>query len=492
MKRTRKKKRKQAGFRLGDTNSKIAFTQSTEHYTGFGGVPLLSKINDVFNLTKSASRMLFEDRQGSKVKHCLEYLLLQCVLLAAMGFSDTNDADKHKDDPAFTVSIFGSLKGIMRMASQATVSRFLNKRKKSELDRLEDWFLDFFIFHHQNRPLRQLKIYLDGTKIRTYGNQQGATYRGGKYGCQMYFPLTVTTGSGWLLSAKLRHGDKTEAKTVLQTLKPIVQKLRNHWPKLKITIIVDGAFKSSKLFNWCEQNDIIYFAGYSNTAAIKSKVQKFMDSVETQFRKAFGKPKYVLQNGKKDHKRWQRDHLKLQKMTDNKKRMEAVNAAKQRRVKTFCQSDHKASSWPKSDPERRTVSKIEYADDGFDCRHIVTNSEGRTPEHVYENYCQRGTSEQWIGDLKALCQPRMNCQSFNANRFKLLIDAMAYMLLFLLRRMCSQSYQKRTLPNLRSLLIEVAAQVQEKQRVLAFDLTCNFQHINEFLRVTRKLNALKS
>jgi hypothetical protein len=231
---------------------------------------LLSKINDVFNLSKTAAKVLFDDRQSSKIKHCLENLLLQCILLAAMGFSDTNDSDKHRDDPAFTVSIFGCLKGIAKLASQATISRFLNDRKKPELDRLEAWLIDFFI-HHQNCSPKKLTLYFDGTKMKTYGHQQGATYRGGKYGCQMYFPLTVTTGSGWLLSGKLRHGDKTEAKTILQTLKPIVKKLRKRWPKLKITIIVDGAFKSSKLFNWCEENDIIYFAGYSMLTAEKKR-----------------------------------------------------------------------------------------------------------------------------------------------------------------------------------------------------------------------------
>jgi len=79
--------------------------------------------------------------------------------------------------------------------------------------------------------------------IKTYGAQEGAIYRGGKYKQTMYFPLKIFCGD-WLLATVLRRGDQSEAKTILDSLTMVVGKLRAKWPGLKITVRLDAAFGS--------------------------------------------------------------------------------------------------------------------------------------------------------------------------------------------------------------------------------------------------------
>src|SRR5262249_44385873 len=62
------------------------------------------------------------------------------------------------------------------------------------------------------------------------------------------------------------------------------------------------------------------------------------------------------------------------------------------------------------------------------------------PLALYNWYVQRGTTEQWIDDLKHACfADRLSCHHFWATQFRLLLHAAAYWLLDTLRRWLRQS-----------------------------------------------------
>jgi len=71
---------------------------------------------------------------------------------------------------------------------------------------------------------------------------------------------------------------------------------------------------------------------------------------------------------------------------------------------------------------------------GTDARFIVTNLNGRA-KHLYEKvYCQRGTAENLIKDMKRDTRSdKTACSRWEANQFRLFLHMGAYWLLHSLR-----------------------------------------------------------
>ncbi|MBL0189740.1 MAG: transposase, partial [Candidatus Obscuribacter sp.] len=66
-----------------------------------------------------------------------------------------------------------------------------------------------------------------------------------------------------------------------------------------------------------------------------------------------------------------------------------------------------------------------------DTSFVVTNATTMTARIIYQDkYCSRAQCENWIKDLKAyLKSGRTNCQEFEANQFRLMLHAFAYLLI---------------------------------------------------------------
>ena len=132
--------------------------------------------------------------------------------------------------------------------------------------------------------------------------------------------------------------------------------------------------------------------------------------------------------------------------------------------------------------------RLEYTDKGLDTRCVLTNIVHFTAEKIYEMYCRRGASENWIGEMKRCGKMRFNSQQFLANHMRLYIHGLAYMLLFLFRRACSAEYQRLSLERIKSTFIEMPVLVTYRStRTTLWELSDRHQHQVEFLRVVRKL-----
>ena len=72
---------------------------------------------------------------------------------------------------------------------------------------------------------------------------------------------------------------------------------------------------------------------------------------------------------------------------------------------------------------RRVDFKAESLEQGPNVRFVVT-TRSDAPLALYNWYVQRGTSEQWIDDLKGACfADRLSCHCFWANQLRLLLAA---------------------------------------------------------------------
>ena len=473
---------KQARLSLSNERPELQISFTAGALSPFGGLPSLAKVAKLVGLIEGAAERLSDHRTQGLVDYNKFQLLKQCVLLTTVGNADTNDADKFRMDPALIEAL--ELKDGESVASQRTVARFLNDVTQKDLEGLANWLLEFYIRNH-GVPRKRVYLYADGTAVETHGKQEGSTHRGGKYKKEMLFPLVIFDDRGWLLSCLLRAGYAAEAKTILPELQKIVGKLREHWPRVEIVLVVDGAFKSSELLNWCEKNKVFYLAGYGNTHAVKVKAKQDAKEIEKTFKKLHGEPRFIGKDGKK---KGQEEHTRIRDIKDAEERLKEEKKWANRRVRRVFEDTHRASTWPKTDPERRLIIRLEYTDRGLDTRCVLTNFVPFTAEKLYDMYCRRGASENWIGEMKRCGKLRFNSQQFLANHMRLYIHGLAYMVLFMFRRSCSAGYQRLSLECIKATFIAVPVLVTYRStRTTLWEMSDRYQHQVEFLRVVRKL-----
>ncbi len=112
------------------------------------------------------------------------------------------------------------------------------------------------------------------------------------------------------------------------------------------------------------------------------------------------------------------------------------------------------------------ILKAEVMSQGENPRFVVTSDRTREPEDAYRFYCQRGDPENRIKELKLeLKADRLSCHRFQANQFRLLLHAAAYVLMQKMRSMLSDTELARAqVGTLRLRLLKVGARVKESVR----------------------------
>ena len=156
-------------------------------------------------------------------------------------------------------------------------------------------------------------------------------------------------------------------------LEPIVRRLREAWPQVRILVRGHSGFSNDELMVWCEEQGIDYVLGLAKNDRLKRKIATRMETVR-KLQQAMGK---------------------------------AVRQFQELRYQT-----HKSWSC-----ERRVVAKVEHLPRGKNPRFIVTSvpvqeCEGR---RLYEEvYCARGDARG--GDCPLLPGPstaphELNCST---------------------------------------------------------------------------------
>jgi hypothetical protein len=146
----------------------------------------------------------------------------------------------------------------------------------------------------------------------------------------------------------------------------------------------------------------------------------------------------------------------------------------QGKVRVFGEYEYAAGTWTKS---RRVIAKAEAMEKGENPRFVVTNLSG-DPESLYNEYCQRGDCENRIKELKLdLSSGRTSCHRFAANCFRLLLHAIAFVLLTELRRLLSGTgFEKSTMGQIRLKLLKLGAFVQVSTRRILIRLPRGHPH----------------
>ena len=146
-------------------------------------------------------------------------------------------------------------------------------------------------------------------------------------------------------------------------------------------------------------------------------------------------------------------------------------------VKTYHSFYYKAATW---DAPKRVVAKIEYGENGFNTRFIITDLAQAKAKMLYkEVYCKRGQMELYIKDHKTyLKSGRYSCNSFKANQFQVLLHSAAYVLIHTLQKEVLKitEFANSTMQTIQLKLLKIAGTVKELKTRINLELPLSFPY----------------
>jgi Transposase DDE domain group 1 len=355
-----------------------------------------------------------DPRAPKFVRHSVEALLTQAVYSLLAGYPDHNDADDLRHDPLFRILTDHSPDAEQPLASGSTLARFQDAftRRQAALPAAErpvllavraaqcqrlqivnSYLVDLFIRTRSQAPA-DIILDVDATDDPTHGDQALAGYHG-YFRQHPYGPLHVSEGpTGFPLAVWLRPGTAHASRGAVDTLRPIVARLRAAWPEVRILVRAANGLGVPAVYEFCEAEGLDYVIGYASNAVLERATAQAWADVELYYRC----------HGRRDP-----------------------------HVQRFAEvGGYRAGGWPHP---RRVIAKVEITPQGSQRRFVVTNR-AEHPEAIYRAlYTPRGAvPEQPLGEMKnGLRCDRLSSCGFCANAFRLLVPALAYAIVVLFR-----------------------------------------------------------
>lgn len=423
---------------------KVLAAFDTGELTTDSGLTFVRSVDDRLGLTASLASLLPDPRNPLLIHHSHLDLLRQRVYAIVAGYEDTNDATKLRSDPALKLATGRSpFDPASDLGSQPSLCRFEHRITAQSLALMQMTFVENWL-EHRAKP-KKILIDMDSTWDETHGAQQ-LTFFNGHYDSHGYHPLLAFDAeTGNLIVAHLRPGNVGAAEGALALLEGIVESIRAKWPGMPILFRADGGFATPDIYEWCEANAVDYVIGLPINKVLERLSADCLAAAKAEFF-AGGLPPGEV-------------------------------------GKAFTEFRYKAESWKKA---RRVIAKAEHGGLGPNQRYVVTNLKGRTARKMYEFYCERGQSENWIKNLKnALFGDRLSCSDFLGNAFRLLLHAVAYRLCLALaeavKALTGETWQFDTI---RLRLIKVAGRFVDQARRIILHLPAAFPYANLWTRIS--------
>jgi len=438
---------------LFDKPAVVEFTAPDQ--SSDGGALLLRAVDERLRLTERIAGVINDDRQPGKIVHDLLPMLRERVYGIACGYPDCNDAARLGADPIFRLICErrdGSL------PSQPTLSRFENAVSRTDLMRVGYALTDVVVDQQRRRrkpsTVQRIVVDLDPTNDPTYGSQQ-LTLFNGFYDCWCYLPMIVTfqldhDKPQYLVAPVLRPGNAPASLGAIAILKRLIARLRAAFPNARLIVRADGAFATPEILQWLEDQHLLYVINLPKNRLLEAYAEVPLRTARKQA---------------------------------------------QRRQRTFRVWDHtlyKANRWPQY---RRLIIKAEVTilpgrEPRDNPRFLVTNLRG-SPQKVYRFYAARGDMENRIKELKdALRFDLTSCGSFQANQFRNLLTAAAFILYQQLRDDArATECADAQIGTLRERLIKIGVRLRESVRRIWIEAPRAFVWYDAWRVVALRLGA---
>lgn len=322
------------------------------------------------------------------------------------------------------------------LASSSTLSRFENMADRASIVKFNQQLVEHFIRRHDKAPT-EIILDFDPTDHRLYGHQEARHYHG-YYREHCFLPLHVFCGDDLLVSL-LRPSHIDASKYSGAVLRLLLKRLRQAWPTTIILFRGDCAFARKRLLHWMDNNDVDYVIGIACNSRLKSHAKGLLEQAE----KAFS------------------------------------NSGEKQRL--FDEFTYAAGTWKTS---RRVVVKIERNTVGINQRFVVTNRQGGAAQMIYDDqYCLRGDMENSIKQTKLdLYADRNSCHAFMANQLRIMLSAVAYLLISELRRshLTGTPLSKAYCQTIRLKLFKIGVIILKNSRRIQFLLSSHHPYRKAF------------
>jgi hypothetical protein len=383
------------------------------------GMVLLKDIDEQLGLTRNLAAVLSDPRDPRRLHFTPQDLLKQRVFQIAAGYEDANDANTLRDDPIFKLLLDRLPETGPPLASQPTMSRFENRISRTELYRMALELLHQFLASYATPP-KVIVLDVDDTEDPVHGGQEQARFDG-YYGGYCFLPCHIYEGLSGRLSTTILQAKRFTGAQMLAVLKRLVKRLRHAWPDTLLIVRGDSHFASPEVMQWVEaQPGLSYVMGLTSNAVLKALARE------------------AVEQAMRAYTRWGR------------------------KVTRFHSTRYQARTWSRP---RRVVIKVEVSEQGVNTRFVVTDMEQARTKVLYQKiYCARGQAENEIKDHKLyLKSDRTSCHRFEANQFRVLLHAAAYVLLETFRREVLRTTQwaAATMATIQLRLLKLGARVQE-------------------------------
>jgi hypothetical protein len=368
--------------------------------TSDAGLLPLRQFDERIGLTSHFAQQIDDPRHPEYIEHPLLDMVRMRIFGILGGYLDQNDHDTLRTDPVFKL-IAGRSPTDADLASQPTLSRFENQISIPSLFRLREHMVYQFIASFAEAPL-SLTFDLDAIDDPTHGSQQLTLFHG-FYEQYQYLPLIITSvDTDQTVLMSLRHGTASAALGADDDLEFVVRRCRAAWPNVRIRVRGDCGFGKPAMYAVCERLDLTYTFGLSSNPVLQRESEELLTQAVQRWEQT-GEPQRLFEGF------W-----------------------------------YRAESW---DVARWVTVKAEANAEGTNRRFVVTNRPGAPlyPEAAYDDYTQRGESENRNKELKCgLGMDRLSDHRFMANFFRLLLHATAMNLLVRLRREIAQPPEVET------------------------------------------------
>lgn len=398
-----------------------------------GGALLLKAADENLRLTATLAECLRDLRSPDRIVHTYQDLLRQRVFGLACGYEDCNDAARLKSDPIHRLMLDRDPIEGDALASQPTLCRFENAIDVRSMDRMANSLADTVIERHRKRlkgKVRRITIDMDPTDDPTYGQQQ-LSFFNSHYGNWCYLPVACflrfnSESDQYLFAYVLRPGDAHASYGAIAILRRIVRRLREVFAGTSIHVRLDGGYACPEMFEYLEGEGLYYTVAMASNTTLQAYAEPLMMKARNESKKS----------GQTEH--------------------------------YYGECEYWPDSW---DIDRRVIFKAEVVrhtgrDAKDNPRFVVTNLKSKS-QYIYEKiYCARGDIENRIKELLyGLSIDRTSCYKFLSNQFRVLMTAVAYVLIQELRINADNTELKNAqVTTIREKLLKQAAWVKKSTR----------------------------
>ncbi len=269
-------------------NGALRVEAREERLTGDAGAILAREIMDRIHLIDWLRNRLFDPRSPTMITHPLMELVRTQLILLMQGWTDSDDADFLRDDPAFRIAVSDRKQdAALRtpsgslvpdgLASQPTLSRVLAVMGDPRNERVLQE-ANLFLARKRcgwmegRKRYERLTLDVDSLPVKVHGHQAGAAYN--KHFHQVcYHPLIFGSADiRALFGAVLREGQVHTSNDAVVELTKHLDWVQTHLAD-KVTVRGDAGFPGDDLLTSIEERGIPYVFRFAEYSPLKGPAQ---------------------------------------------------------------------------------------------------------------------------------------------------------------------------------------------------------------------------